>query len=122
MLVLPAGMQVLERVVAVADVGAVVVVGEVGSGRGAGRGAVGHGVRVGARLAARVGAEDLGVPLAEEGSEGGHGARDDGEVDFDGGPDVGDVVVSRFFAEVEEAVDVDDSDDGDDWDAEIQQD
>ena len=63
---------------------------------------------------AAVRAKELGEPAAEERAEGGHGARDDGEVDLDGRPHVGDVVVHRLLTEIEEAVDVDQPDDGDD--------
>lgn len=61
-------------------------------------------------------AEELGEPAGKQRPEGGHGAADDGEVDLDGRPDVGDVVVADALAEVEEAVDVDEADDGDDGD------
>lgn len=80
------------------------------------------------RLAARVGvvilaapgatgAKEARGPAAEERTQGGHGAGHDGEVAFDGGPDVGDVVVGGLVAEEEELVHVDETDDGDNGNA-----
>lgn len=62
------------------------------------------------------GIEEPRSPAAEEGAESGHRTGHDGEVAFDGGPDIGDIVVSRLGAKEQELVHVDETNDSNDGD------
>lgn len=72
---------------------------------------MGVGVRSASSLGAAA-AEQTGCQAGEERSKGRHRTGHDGEVDLDGGPDVGDIVASRLLAQVEETVHVDQTNDG----------
>jgi len=54
------------------------------------------------------------VPAAEERPQGGHGAGYNSKVNFNGGPDVCNVVGPELFSEVQESVHIDKPDDSND--------